>query len=91
MYSTYNEGKSVQVAERLIRTLKGKIYKKWQHAIDLDYLEKLVNENNNTYLCSVDKKPVHADYSALYEEIMNHEAPKLKVDDGVRISKHNFF
>ena len=27
MYSTYNEGRSV-VAERLIRTLNGKIYKK---------------------------------------------------------------
>ena len=27
MYSTYNKGKSV-VAERFIRTLKGKIYKK---------------------------------------------------------------
>ena len=29
MYSTYNEGKSI-VAEKFIRTLKGKIYKKWQ-------------------------------------------------------------
>ena len=27
MYSTYNEGKSI-VAEKFIRTLKGKIYKK---------------------------------------------------------------
>ena len=29
VYSTYNEGTSV-VAERFMRTLKGKIYKKWQ-------------------------------------------------------------
>ena len=28
MYSTHNEGKSV-VAERLLKTLKAKIYKKW--------------------------------------------------------------
>ena len=29
VYSTHNEGTSV-VAERFMRTLKGKIYKKWQ-------------------------------------------------------------
>ena len=29
MYSTHNEGKSV-IAEMFIKTLKAKIYKKWQ-------------------------------------------------------------
>ena len=29
MYSMHNEGKSV-IAERFIKTLKAKIYKKWQ-------------------------------------------------------------
>ena len=29
MYSTHNEGKSV-IAERFVKTLKTKIYKKWQ-------------------------------------------------------------
>ena len=29
MYSTHNEGKSV-IAERFIKTLKAKIYKRWQ-------------------------------------------------------------
>ena len=29
MYSTHNEGKPVS-AERFLKTLKGKIYKKWQ-------------------------------------------------------------
>ena len=29
MYSTHNEGKSVSAGE-FVRTLKGKIYKKWQ-------------------------------------------------------------
>ena len=60
--------------------------------IDLDYLDKLVDENSNTCLCSVDKKPIHADYSVLPEEIeMNHEAHKFKVDDGARIKKYIFF
>ena len=69
-----------------------KSIKKWWHAIDLDYLDKLVDENSNTCLCAVDKKPIHADYSVLPEEIeMNHEAPKFEVDDGARIKKHNFF
>ena len=69
-----------------------KSIKKWWHVIDLDYLDKLVDENSNTCLCSVDKKPIHADCSVLPEEIeMNHEAPKFKVDDGARIKKRNFF
>ena len=49
--STYNEGKLV-VAERFIRILKGKIYKK-NAANDsksyLGYLNKLVDQYNNTY------------------------------------------
>ena len=52
MYSTYNEGKSV-IAERFIRTLKGKIYKKMtvrNSCPYLDYLEKLVDKYNNTFL-----------------------------------------
>ena len=46
MYSTRNEGKS-EVAERLIKTLKGKIYKK-KSANDsssyLGYMNKLVDK-----------------------------------------------
>ena len=52
MYSTYNESKSV-IAERFIRTLKGKIYKKMtvRNSFSyLDYLEKLVDKYNNTIL-----------------------------------------
>ena len=51
MYSAHNEGKSV-VAERLIRTLKNKIYK-YMILISNDlYINKLadvVNKCNNTY------------------------------------------
>ena len=71
MYLTHNEGKSV-VAERFIRTLKGKIYKKMtpnDSKSYLGYLNKLVNQYNNTYHHSNEKKTVDADYSALTKEI----------------------
>ena len=49
MYSIHNEGKSV-VAERLIRTLKNKIYK-YMSAISknvyIDKLDDMVNKYNN--------------------------------------------
>ena len=51
IYSTHNEGKSV-VAERLIRTLKTKIYKYMTSISKNVYIDKLsgiVNEYNNTY------------------------------------------
>ena len=50
MYSTFNEGKSV-VAERLIRTLKNKLYKHMTAAgknVYNDVLDDVVNEYNNT-------------------------------------------
>ena len=91
MYSTHNEGKTV-VAERFIRTLNVKIYKKKtaNHSkFYLGCLIKLVNEYNNTYHHSVGKKPIHAaDYSPLTEKIeWSHKASKLNVSDRVRISK----
>ena len=51
MYSTHNEGKSV-VAERFIRTLKGKIYKYMTSIsknVYIDKLDDIVDEYNNTY------------------------------------------
>ena len=58
MYSAYNEGKSV-VAERLIKTLRRKIYKRLTVNDSESYLsclDKLVDEYNNTYHLSIDKK-----------------------------------
>ena len=58
MCLTYNEGKSI-VAERFIKTLKGKIYKKMtvnDSKSYLGYLNKLVDQYNNTYHCSIGKK-----------------------------------
>ena len=63
MYSTHNEGKSV-VAERFIRNLKDKIYKKMtaNHSkYYLSCLNDLVDENNNTYHHLIGKKPIDAD------------------------------
>ena len=66
MYSTHNEGKSA-IAEMLANPLKAKIYKKMR-ANDsksyLPYLNKLVDEHNNIYHHSINKKPIDADNSA---------------------------
>ena len=51
MYLTHNLGKLV-VAERFIRTSKGKIYKKMRAKNSktyFGYLNKLVDRYNNTY------------------------------------------
>ena len=56
----------------------------------LGYLNISVDEYNNTFHSSIDKKkPVDADYSALTEKIeSSHKAPKFKVGDRVRITKY---
>ena len=95
MYSTHNEGKPI-VAERFIRMLKAKIYKKMTGSYSksyLGYVNKLVYQYNNTYHRSIVKKPIVANYSALTEKIeSSHKAPKFKVSDRVRITmyKNNF-
>ena len=67
MYSIYNEGMSV-MAERSIKTLKAKIYKKMT-ANDsksyLSYLTKLVDQYKNIYHHSIGKKPINANYAVL--------------------------
>ena len=91
MYWTHNEGRSV-VAVRFIRTLKGKIYKKVtanNSKSYLGYLNKLVNEYNNTYHRSIRENPIHADYFVLTKEIsLSQKVPKFKVGDRVRITKY---
>ena len=91
MYSIHDEGKSV-VAERFIKTLNGKIYKIMAangSKSYLNHLNKLVDECNNIYHCSVCKKPIDTAYSALTGDIKSsHKAPKFKVGDKVRIFKY---
>ena len=85
MHSTHNESNSV-IAERFIKILKFKIYKKMT-ANDksyLSYLNKSVYEYNNTYHHSINRKPINAYYSALTEDIESDpKAPKFKVNDRV--------
>ena len=56
----------------------------------LAYLNKLVNQYNNTYYHSNGKKAINIDYSALTEKIeTNSKTPKFKVYDRVTITKYN--
>ena len=91
MCSAHNKGKLV-VAERFIRTLNGKIYKKGPVIIVnliLVVLNKLVDELSNSYHCSICKKPIDVDDSVLSEETeTNREAPTLNVTDSVKITKY---
>ena len=71
MCSTYNEGKSV-ITERLIETLKTKIYKiitANDSRSYLSYLDDLVDQNNNTFHHSINHKHINANYSALAEKL----------------------
>ena len=55
----------------------------------LPCLNKLLDESNNTYHHSINKKPINADYYTLNEKIKtNPKFPKFKVNDRVRIIKY---
>ena len=46
----------------------------------VSYVNQLVDQYNNTYHYSMDKKPINADYSALTERIVrNSKAPKFNL------------
>ena len=48
----------------------------------LDYLDKLVDEDNNTYYRSIGKNFIDVDYSALTRKIdTTHKSPMFKVSD----------
>ena len=92
MYSTHNEGKSV-VAERFIRTLKGKIYKYMTSVsknVSIDKLDDIVDEYYNTNHTTIKMKPADVKdktYIKADKEI-NNKDPKFKVGDHIRISKY---
>ena len=55
----------------------------------LAYLNRFVDQYNNIYHHSNNKESATPDYSALTEKIeTNLKAPKIKVNDGVRITKY---
>ena len=92
MYSTQNEGKSV-VAERFIRTLKGKSCK-YMTSISknmyIDKLDDIVDEYYNTCHTTIKMKPIDVKdntYINISKKI-NNKDPKFKVGDRVRISTY---
>ena len=52
-------------------------------------MNKLVDQHNNANHHSIGKKPINANYSVLTKKIeRNPKAPKLEVNDRVRITKY---
>ena len=91
MYSTYNEGKSV-VAERLIRTLKNKLYKHMTATgknVYCNVLDDIVNKYNNTKHSTIKMKPkdVKDDNNIIYIDEHNKKSARYNVGDRVKISK----
>ena len=92
LYSVHNKGKSV-AAERFIRTLKNKIYKYMTSVSRIVYIDKLddiVNKYNNKYNRAIEIRTGDVKSSTYidFKKKNNKEGPKLKVGDGVRISKY---
>ena len=92
MYWTHNEGKSV-VAEKFVRTLKTKIYKYMtliSKNVNIDKLDDVVNEYNNTHHTSIKRKPTDVKDNTYIDskKEVNDKDPKCKAGDHVRISKY---
>ena len=92
MYSIHNDGKCV-VAERLIRTLRAKIYKYMASMSKNVYINKLddtVNKYNNTYHRTIKMKPVDVEDNTYidFEKEVNDKDPKFKDRGYVKISKY---
>ena len=88
-YSMHNEGKSI-ATERIIRTLKNKIYKYMTSIsknVYIDKLDDIFNEYNNTYHDTTKMKPVDVKsntYVDFNNEIDNKDL-KFKFGDTVKI------
>ena len=91
MYLTHIEGKSV-IAGRFIRTLKIKTYRKMtlnDSKSYLSYLNKILDQYNNTYHHSINKKTINGICSILIEKTQaNPKASKFKVNDRFRITTY---
>ena len=89
MYSTYNEGKSVE-AERFIRILKNKLYKHMTTTgknVYYNVLDDVVNKYNNTKHSAIKMKPIDVkNNKRVYIDEHNEKDSKIRVGDRVRIS-----
>ena len=87
-----NEGRFV-VAERLIRTLKNKIFKYITSILKYLYIDKLddiVDEYNIKYYRAIKMKPINVKSSTYIDfDIKNNDKdPKFRISDQVRILKY---
>ena len=90
MYSTFHEEKLV-VAEKIIKTLKNKIYKHMTTIgknVYFNVLDDIIDKYNNSFHSSIKMKPKDVKDSVKYSEESNKKNPKFKVADHVRISKY---
>ena len=92
MHSTHNEEKPV-VAERLIRTLKNKIYiymTSVSKNVYIDKLDDIVNKYNNTYHSAIKMKSVNVNLNTYIDSSkeVRDKNPKYEIGDNVKISKH---
>ena len=83
MYSTFNEEKSV-IAERVLRTLKNRLFKHMtvvSKNVYFDVLDDIVNKYNSTVHRIIKMKPVDvtSDFYAEYNEDSNEKDSKCKV------------
>ena len=81
------------VAQRFLRTLKNKIdiyMTSVSKNVDIDKLDDIVNEYDNTYHRTIKMKPVDAQDNTYFEfeKEVNNKDPKFKVGDHTRISKY---
>ena len=85
MYSTHNEGKSV-IAERIIRTLKSKIYKYMTSIsknVYIDKLDDIVDEYNNTYHITTKIKPADVKDNTYIKSCKNIKIQKTFLLEGI--------
>ena len=84
MYSIYNQGKSV-VAERFIRTLKSKIFKRMtaiSKNVYFDVLDDIVKKYNNTVHRTIKPKPIEVtddSYAEYNEDLKKKKILNLKL------------
>ena len=92
MYSGNNEGKSV-VVERLIKTLKSKIYKHMTTIgknVYFNVLNDIVKNYSNSFHSSIKMKPKDVKDNSFIENVdeINEKDSEFKIGDHARISKY---
>lgn len=97
--TTSNDDTKACISERLVRTIKGRLFKYLYYKGSLNYtriLDKIISAYNNTIHSSTKFKPVDIDESKVLEVYNNlkrsqkqkYKPPKFKIGNYVRISKY---